>query len=33
MNNTRPNSSFFAAQIQTPLNVQMLTLLLVVAVW
>ena len=29
MNNTRPNSSFFAAQIQTPLNVQTLTLLLV----
>lgn len=33
MNNTRRNSRFFAAQIQTPLNVQTLTLLLVVAVW
>ncbi len=33
MDNTRPNSSFFAAQIQTPFNVQTLTLLLIVAVW
>ena len=33
MNNTRPNSSFFAAQIQTPLNVQTLTLLVVVGIW
>jgi len=33
MDNTRPKSSFFAARIQTPLNVQTLTLLLVVAFW
>jgi ABC-type nitrate/sulfonate/bicarbonate transport system permease component len=33
MDNTRPNSSFFTAEMQRPLNVQTLTLLLVVAVW
>jgi NitT/TauT family transport system permease protein len=33
MNNTRANSIFLAAQLQTPLSVQMLTLLLVVTVW
>jgi NitT/TauT family transport system permease protein len=33
MDNMRANSNFFAAQIQTPFNVQTLTLLLIVAVW
>lgn len=33
MNQRPPNSSFFAAHIQTPLTLQTLTLLLVVAVW
>jgi NitT/TauT family transport system permease protein len=33
MGNTRPHRGFFAVQIQTPLNVQTLTLLLVVGIW
>src|SRR3990170_7018604 len=33
MNNPRVNSTFFAAQIQTPFAVQVLTLVIVIAIW
>jgi NitT/TauT family transport system permease protein len=33
MINRRPNSTLFAAQIQTPLSVQALTLVIVIALW
>src|SRR5687767_8628670 len=33
MNNTRIDSTFFAAQIQTPFAVQVLTLVIVIAIW